>query len=249
MKIKQLLKILAYSYENLKLYPYAQTSSSNTTLKFCVSTCGIHYCQHHRLHCIQILWMTWHGITWTKQITWQLLYLHTKQWHTNVEHCELTQFCYPKMTFSHHHRNSVFFVLISAKCQNHAYNKYITLWVSILYLTWKKCASFHIPLLFCSANSINRGLKKLHMRVLWFQFWPNEWWWNGWECDTFWEEEIQSYDEKIWTEEISLKTTYRWHHEEWIIRLRKGTSSGVTLNRKPSGSIQCKGFIDQLGNY
>lgn len=160
MKIKQLLKILAYSYENLKLYPYAQTSSSNTTLKFCVSTCGIHYCQHHWLHCIQILWMTWHGITWTKQITWQLLYLHTKQWHTNVEHCELTQFCYPKMTFSHHHRNSVFFVLISAKCQNHAYNKYITLWVFILYLTWKKCASFHIPLLFCSANSINRGLKK-----------------------------------------------------------------------------------------
>jgi len=56
--MKQLLKILEYSYGNLKLHSYSQTSGIHTTLKFCVSTCGIHYCQHYRLHCIQILWMT-----------------------------------------------------------------------------------------------------------------------------------------------------------------------------------------------
>jgi hypothetical protein len=47
LKIKQVLKILEYSYENLKLHSYCQTIGINTTLKFCVSTCGIHYCQHY----------------------------------------------------------------------------------------------------------------------------------------------------------------------------------------------------------
>jgi hypothetical protein len=35
--MKQLLKILEYLYENLKLHSYSQTSGINTTLKFCVS--------------------------------------------------------------------------------------------------------------------------------------------------------------------------------------------------------------------
>jgi len=86
------------------------------------------------------------------------------QWHTNVEHCLWNDTALlPK--------NDLQLPQKSVLCPN----------------IWLGRSVLHFILYFFSVllTVLTEGWTKLHRSVSWFPLWPNEGWWDGWECDTF----------------------------------------------------------------
>jgi hypothetical protein len=165
LTIKQLLKILEYSYENLKLHSYSQTFRHQHYLKI--------LCKY-----------LWHPLLSALLIT---LYTNTLD--------DMT--CY-NMNQAKHLAIAVFtYKPVAHKCGTLPLN-----WHSFVTQKWPSAAieicilcpniwlgrsvlHFIFYLFSVLLTVLTEGWTKLHRSVSWFPLWPNEGWWDGWECDTF----------------------------------------------------------------